>query len=143
PHGIRPDVGRGPAGVDRHDSRHPAGGGGACNCARAGVMPLLRLRQMPPVTAWIPVRLSGTVALFNRGRQQSMRIVAIVCTAAIPFACGVAHAQSNRVESVRAPRAAELTEFWTEQRLREAKAMPLPVVDPGVAGAAQEPRPGK
>jgi len=72
-----------------------------------------------------------------------MRIVAIVCTAAIPFACGVAHAQSNRVESVRAPRAAELTEFWTEQRLRDAKAMPVPMLDPGVVGAPQEPRSGK
>ena len=72
-----------------------------------------------------------------------MRIVAIVCTAAIPFACGIAHAQSNRVESVRAPRAAELTEFWTEQRLRDAKAMPVPMLDPGVVGAPQEPRSGK
>ena len=72
-----------------------------------------------------------------------MRIVAIVSVAAVPFACGVAHAQSNRVESVRASRAAELTEFWTEQRLRDAKAMPVPMLDPGVVGAAQEPRAGK
>src|SRR5215468_1887282 len=72
-----------------------------------------------------------------------MRIVPILCVAAIPFACGVAHAQSNRVESVRAARSAELTEFWTEQRQRDAKAMPVPVVDPGNAAGPQEPRAGR
>src|SRR5215813_14714892 len=36
-----------------------------------------------------------------------------------------------------------LTEFWTEQRLRDAKAMPVPMLDPGVVGAPQEPRSGK
>jgi len=69
-----------------------------------------------------------------------MRAIAIACVAIMTVTSEVAHAQQNRINSITTPPTAALTEFWTEQRLREATAMPVPVVDPSTfkpAGPAE------
>jgi len=76
-----------------------------------------------------------------------MRVVSVLCVAAIAFACDVARAQPNRIDSVRTPpsAAATLSEFWTEERLREANPLPVPVApDPGTPNPVfpSEPAPG-
>jgi hypothetical protein len=61
-----------------------------------------------------------------------MRVVLRMCVVAIAGACcGVAQAEPNRINSVRMPPAAALTDYWSTQRLQDATAMPVPVVDPG------------
>jgi hypothetical protein len=73
-----------------------------------------------------------------------MRFVAIICAAVIALAGDVARAQPNRINSVRTPPSAALMEFWTEQRLREAPATPVRVIDPSKLGSADpaEPKSG-
>jgi Trypsin len=63
-----------------------------------------------------------------------MRVVSVLCVAAIAFACDAARAQPNRIDSVRTSpsAAAAVSEFWTPERLREASPLPVPVApDPG------------
>jgi hypothetical protein len=66
-----------------------------------------------------------------------MRVVSILCVAAIALACDAARAQPDRIDSVITPPSAALTEFWTPQRLREANPLPVPVAtDPGTPSQA-------
>jgi hypothetical protein len=65
-----------------------------------------------------------------------MRVVTVVCVATIAGTCGVARAEPGRIVSVRTPPAAELTAFWTPQRLKDAAPTPVPVVAPTTPGAA-------
>lgn len=59
-----------------------------------------------------------------------MRVAWLVGVAAIMATCGVARAQPNTIDSIRTPPSSSLTDFWTDQQRREAKSMPVPVLDP-------------
>lgn len=58
-----------------------------------------------------------------------MRVVPVICIAII-VACDLAHAQPNRIDSIRTPPSSALREFWTNQRLNDAQPMPVPVIEP-------------
>jgi hypothetical protein len=54
----------------------------------------------------------------------------------------IAHAQ--QIDSVRTPPTSSLTDFWSDQRMREATEEPVPVVNPSTMGAAEhEPSAGQ
>ena len=59
-----------------------------------------------------------------------MRFAYLLCVAAIVAFGGSAGAQSNTIASIRTPLTSSLTEFWTDDRRQEAKAMPVPALDP-------------
>jgi hypothetical protein len=59
-----------------------------------------------------------------------MRLAHLACVAAI-MAPGIsAGAQPNAIDSIRTPQTSALTDFWTDNRRQDAKAMPVPVLDP-------------
>src|SRR5262245_61220933 len=59
-----------------------------------------------------------------------MRIALPICLVAFAAACGVARVQPTHISSVTMPPASALTEYWSAQQLRDATALPVPVVDP-------------
>jgi hypothetical protein len=77
---------------------------------------------------------SGNQALW---RDKGMRVVPVLCVVAITASCEVARAQQDRIDSVRTPQTSALTEFWSEQRTREATELPVPVVDPSTLDPAE------
>jgi hypothetical protein len=73
-----------------------------------------------------------------------MRVIPIACVTVITVTCGVARAQPNRIDSIRTPPSSALTEYWTDQRLQDAKPMEVPVLDPRTLApvAPAEPKSG-
>jgi hypothetical protein len=74
-----------------------------------------------------------------------MRVLPVICVATLTLACGTAHAQPNRIDTLRTPPAAGVNAFWTDQKMRDAKAMPMPVVQgasSGASGGTAEPKAG-
>src|SRR5262249_46865625 len=64
-----------------------------------------------------------------------MRVVAVLGVVVIAASCEVAHAQQDRIDSVRTPPTTSLMEFWSAQRLQQATELPVPVVDPSTLDA--------
>src|SRR5262249_14378227 len=61
--------------------------------------------------------------------EKAMRFAPVLCGVAITVACDVAGAQPNVIDLDRTPPAAALSEFWTEQQLRQTPPMPVPALD--------------
>src|ERR1043166_7584655 len=70
------------------------------------------------------------------GRQLSyqettgMRLAYLACVATIMAPSGGIGAQPDAIDSIRTPQSSSLTDFWTDDRRQDAKAMPVPVLDP-------------
>ena len=59
-----------------------------------------------------------------------MRLAYLACVATIMAPSGGIGAQPDAIDSIRTPQTSSLTDFWTDDRRQDAKAMPVPVLDP-------------
>ena len=66
-----------------------------------------------------------------------MRVASLVWAAAIVAAGGAAHAQPNAIDSITTPPSSSLTNFWSSEQQRNAKSMPVPVLDPSTLQPVQ------
>src|SRR5262245_31301551 len=74
----------------------------------------------------------GSHRAFARLFQETtgMRLAYLACIAAVMAPSEGAGAQPNAIDSIRTPPTSSLTDFWTNERRQDAKAMPVPVLDP-------------
>jgi len=72
-----------------------------------------------------------------------MRFALLVCVATLMASPSSVGAQPNSIDSIRTPPSSSLVDFWSDDRRQEAKAMPVPVLDPStLQPAPAEPKTG-